>query len=145
MPRDHPRVCGEHCCWFCWAFWSVGSSPRVRGTRALATVGALVSGIIPACAGNTDRRRSMCSVCRDHPRVCGEHRTRSRKLSSRPGSSPRVRGTHFAGRAAANRLGIIPACAGNTLVSFMTIRVKRDHPRVCGEHFMAFRLDVPRR
>ena len=37
-------------------------------------------------------------------------------------------GAHLCG------VGIIPAHAGNTLVSFMTIRVKRDHPRACGEH-----------
>ena len=33
------------------------------------------------------------------------------------------------------KLGIIPACAGNTMRVAIPVRGNRDHPRVCGEHF----------
>ena len=34
----------------------------------------------------------------------------------------------------AAKVGIIPACAGNTLNWDLNIDIARDHPRVCGEH-----------
>ena len=90
--------------------------------------------IIPACAGNTDRRQSVFAAMSDHPRVCGEH-TRSRSsMAVCRGSSPRVRGTRSTAFAeyAGNR--IIPACAGNTAICHRIRREPPDHPRVCGEH-----------
>ena len=50
------------------------------------------------------------------------------------GSSPRVRGTPENRRIHVRRLGIIPACAGNTNARKRWRCVRRDHPRVCGEH-----------
>ena len=55
------------------------------------------------------------------------------------GSSPRVRGTLRGRRAWRPRAGIIPACAGNTLLAYGLISNLEDHPRVCGEH-SAYRL-----
>ena len=71
--RDHPRVCGEHAALNVEALAAAGSSPRVRGT--LPYFGGWVEhhGIIPACAGNTEPRRTQTTRRRDHPRVCGEH------------------------------------------------------------------------
>ena len=31
--------------------------------------------------------------------------------------------------------GIIPACAGNMRLTFLSLEKEGDHPRVCGEHF----------
>ena len=70
---DHPRVCGEHPALFCAMFCTLGSSPRVRGTRDDAVVVLGHDGIIPACAGNTSAYRLVSSATWDHPRVCGEH------------------------------------------------------------------------
>ena len=42
-------------------------------------------------------------------------------------------------------LGIIPAHAGNTPAPHGQHNPRRDHPRTCGEHFIAFRFDVPSR
>ena len=53
IQRDHPRMRGEH---FSMALLSMprkGSSPHARGTHVEGDVGDAVSGIIPACAGNT--------------------------------------------------------------------------------------------
>ena len=137
---DHPRVCGEHCAVsFAWAA-SVGSSPRVRGTQCERQFIAAVLGIIPACAGNTIWLIRAPYTDRDHPRVCGEHYGRYSLPTASVGSSPRVRGTPTAVPTSRRRLGIIPACAGNTLALFVACVLERDHPRVCGEHPPLFHL-----
>ncbi len=73
-----------------------------------------VHGIIPACAGNTIRSTGTPTATRDHPRMRGEHRTESRRAISRPGSSPHARGTRPRRPCRTRPKGIIPACAGNT-------------------------------
>ena len=91
-------------------------------------------GIIPACAGNTARRFTTRRRWRDHPRVCGEHVNELRTSAGSLGSSPRVRGTLRLRPRAPARRGIIPACAGNTILLNLFSFASRDHPRVCGEH-----------
>ena len=50
---DHPRVCGEHKYRDPQQELRLGSSPRVRGTPISCSFVLFLSGIIPACAGNT--------------------------------------------------------------------------------------------
>ena len=50
---DHPRVCGEHGALDRLDERVLGSSPRMRGTLAVAGTSTRVIGIIPAYAGNT--------------------------------------------------------------------------------------------
>ena len=131
---DHPRVCGEHGQWDHVCHNVLGSSPRVRGTL-LAGVQCLANlGIIPACAGNTSKRRGGRFHGWDHPRVCGEHFQEESDRQGREGSSPRVRGTRWWHLQGHVRHGIIPACAGNTTIQHCAFSRSRDHPRVCGEH-----------
>ena len=73
----------------------------------------------------------------DHPRVCGEHAVLCAGVKYYLGSSPRMRGTLIAVCRVAVRNGIIPAYAGNTPDQRRTCHVRRDHPRVCGEHLTA--------
>ena len=140
-----------------------GSSPRVRGTRSLVAIWVEGGGIIPACAGNTRRRTCRRTRRRDHPRVCGEHLTRTFQLMLTVGSSPRVRGTPSKAVSSLSTTGssprvrgtpsgslrllpcrgIIPACAGNTRTCLRTRCIRRDHPRVCGEHLLPMRLFAP--
>ena len=54
---DHPRVCGEHRRLSHSKSQTVGSSPRMRGTRGILSRGSPTRGIIPAYAGNTSRLR----------------------------------------------------------------------------------------
>ena len=131
---DHPRVCGEHPALFCAMFCTLGSSPRVRGTRDDAVVVLGHDGIIPACAGNTSAYRLVSSATWDHPRVCGEHLHDQWIAEKKPGSSPRVRGTRRVRILIGLRTGIIPACAGNTRGHSCRFLYMWDHPRVCGEH-----------
>ena len=115
-PRDHPRVCGEHALAFRGQNVSLGSSPRMRGTRFWRTPAPFHFGIIPAYAGNTRVSIKQSDAISDHPRVCGEH------------SPPMQEIVHT--------IGIIPAYAGNTSTRPRTCSPTGDHPRVCGEHLV---------
>ena len=112
--RDHPRVCGEHYRHAFSGYHNRGSSPRVRGTPSQRHHGRIGEGIIPACAGNTNRHNRACIAGRDHPRVCGEHAMADVTAVCCSGSSPRVRGTPQQAQHGPVHTRIIPACAGNT-------------------------------
>ena len=70
----------------------------------------------------------------DHPRVCGEHEQCAPPVVVLVGSSPRMRGTLRRAFRTFRRLGIIPAYAGNTMMTPRLTTATWDHPRVCGEH-----------
>ena len=133
-PRDHPRVCGEHCHLDDGRPWVRGSSPRMRGTPYWRLRRTGRPGIIPAYAGNTFNLQNGTRYIWDHPRVCGEHEEIGFQIRFLTGSSPRMRGTHNTIRHVDLVNGIIPAYAGNTRVVRSGLRFSRDHPRVCGEH-----------
>ena len=106
----------------------------MRGTRDTPECGIAGTGIIPAYAGNTCQIGVNWPSVRDHPRVCGEHFELLAETGDKLGSSPRMRGTHPTLPVRDNKAGIIPAYAGNTMVSALSSMLIRDHPRVCGEH-----------
>ena len=112
----------------------VGSSPHARGTLRCLWAGSGAIGIIPACAGNTLRLPRSGRPRGDHPRMRGEHVTPRDKAGEPLGSSPHARGTR--GRRIPIRpfIGIIPACAGNTIPCYRFADRNRDHPRMRGEH-----------
>ena len=114
---DHPRMCGEH-------LLRRYDRPRHQG-------------IIPACAGSTRPRCAPCSQSRDHPRMYGEHGAATAGGSGGVGSSPHVRGAPNEQTADGEARGIIPACAGSTVQKVPRANGARDHPRMCGEHWMA--------
>ena len=111
-----------------------GSSPHARGTQEVLAVGAVAFGIIPACAGNTDIVDLLACWRRDHPRMRGEHRSVPPAGVRSSGSSPHARGTQAPAALVAGRVGIIPACAGNTPVIKTGGIWQWDHPRMRGEH-----------
>ena len=111
---DHPRACGEHVVSAISDVVAGGSSPRLRGTPGHTLVGAGEQGIIPALAGNTRQSLQNATACGDHPRACGEHFTFNATIQPLPGSSPRLRGTPHRVGVWHERVGIIPALAGNT-------------------------------
>ena len=113
---------------------NMGSSPHARGTLGAAPVFPSVFGIIPACAGNTRVIRGYRLETGDHPRMRGEHRFTVFMMARWGGSSPHARGTHdFESDGRADR-GIIPACAGNTVMPMARRVADSDHPRMRGEH-----------
>ena len=107
-------MCGEHLVFLYHAAYSVGSSPRVRGTPKRYYWAGIILRFIPACAGNTcwGTTRIRCA----------------------PGSSPRVRGTRPRPHRDGRKRRFIPACAGNTCSCARRLPTCPVHPRVCGEH-----------
>ena len=94
----------------------------------------MTNGIIPACAGSTHYVDYSEFPNRDHPRMCGEHQANHWTRLTLEGSSPHVRGARGEVLSLHGRHGIIPACAGSTIVA-VSLRIRaRDHPRMCGEH-----------
>ena len=90
--------------------------------------------LIPACAGKT----WITGLDRDpnwaHPRVCGENGTPQTGQRVPVGSSPRVRGKRSRPGPSLGNLGLIPACAGKTVMTYAGGAEIRAHPRVCGEN-----------
>ena len=91
-------------------------------------------GITPAYAGNTQTLRRRWNLQRDHPRVCGEHSLIRMLSMILMGSPPRMRGTPQNADEQGEAGGITPAYAGNTAGALSSSSMRRDHPRVCGEH-----------
>ena len=135
--RDHPRMRGEHSLMAAPSAMAAGSSPHARGTQQNILGQFRTAGIIPACAGNTGRcspRRwphgiipacagntmypdRVPSLYGDHPRMRGEHVITGTGTSEYTGSSPHARGTRYMIVVKYRRVGIIPACAGNTFAA----------------------------
>ncbi len=111
-----------------------GSSPRVRGTQCAAARHCLLFRFIPARAGDTEPSDGMPLIRTVHPRACGGHINSPHLFMGFTGSSPRVRGTRR--RALADRAfrRFIPARAGDTCASFMSMYPMPVHPRACGGH-----------
>ena len=127
-------MCGEHTDDDYNGTYSTGSSPHVRGAPRGSGRFGRAGGIIPACAGSTPSPNYPCCSGRDHPRMCGEHAIIKRSTNSDAGSSPHVRGARGRFSRSIPHDGIIPACAGSTMVAGRHSTPSRDHPRMCGEH-----------
>ena len=127
-------MCGEHKAKLSAAVTQLGSSPHVRGARFFLDDDMRFRGIIPACAGSTIISCSTCRRLWDHPRMCGEHSPQRRGARAHRGSSPHVRGAQSAHKRVGQFRGIIPACAGSTIIRNLCNNCTGDHPRMCGEH-----------
>ena len=130
---DHPRVCGEQYASRRQKKPVWGSPPRVRGTANPNCKRARTDGITPACAGNSFCHLRWAYICWDHPRVCGEQLAQLGKMQVILGSPPRVRGTGQILLRHYPKVGITPACAGNSPIPADQLVHAQDHPRVCGE------------
>ena len=130
----HPRACGEHAERSLAQPSAAGSSPRLRGTRALQQPAHFRARFIPAPAGNTDHALSFQNREAVHPRACGEHQGEMVSSASSTGSSPRLRGTPGCRRPAQIWHRFIPAPAGNTHMPGVSTQAHAVHPRACGEH-----------
>ena len=111
-----------------------GSSPLARGTQGGA-VGKVVSfRLIPARAGNTAVHGSQEDPYAAHPRSRGEHSVCNHCILCLCGSSPLARGTLGNNHGGNGSHRLIPARAGNTATSYLTLAVETAHPRSRGEH-----------
>ena len=76
-------------------------------------------------------------MARAHPRSRGEHGGDVPPALGCRGSSPLARGTPFRKLPPERRSGLIPARAGNTLLSTAVLARNTAHPRSRGEHCLA--------
>ena len=108
----HPRVCGGSRREKSPTTQRSGASPRVRGKPPLPYGLQVLTGCIPACAGEARCMSIPMGAGGVHPRVCGG--STNRAFSRRPtrGASPRVRGKRQKQRDFPRHTGCIPACAG---------------------------------
>ena len=131
---DHPRIRGEHSIARAMRCKKLGSSPHPRGTQVRGSREGESIGIIPASAGNTAEEPPFRIYMRDHPRIRGEHTTKSFLAAIYEGSSPHPRGTQRNAVLRRTAGGIIPASAGNTQGFHSLLLHQWDHPRIRGEH-----------
>ena len=131
--QDHPRVCGEKKSGCVPGRGKVGSPPRMRGKALVLCVSSSLPGITPAYAGKSERTNWTTTCRRDHPRVCGEKKSRTIRTKKFTGSPPRMRGKVTFHDLCRSMLGITPAYAGKRTGADRKAPTKEDHPRVCGE------------
>ena len=77
--------------------------------------------------------------------MCGEHSADAAVSDPVGGSSPHVRGAPNVIARVRGCSGIIPACAGSTWFCGDRQRWRRDHPRMCGEHFNQLYMSAQRK
>ena len=94
----------------------LGSPPRMRGKGCRDKVKHCFHGITPAYAGKRAGCLSQCPQGWDHPRVCGEKSSLSRKETTTSGSPPRMRGKEAFPKFLHVLIGITPAYAGKRLL-----------------------------
>ena len=141
---DHPRLRGEHGARGENPSRAVGSSPLARGALGRGLGRSCRVGIIPACAGSTRCHIRPPRAKRDHPRLRGEHAEQQNVGVLVKGSSPLARGALQLRRTRHQPQGIIPACAGSTVLCCNLGGYAQDHPRLRGEHRCAARrLPIP--
>ena len=134
IPRDHPRIRGEHVHPGDEMTVRKGSSPHTRGAPPTDDRNFPNFGIIPAYAGSTCCPGRRGARGTDHPRIRGEHWPTRALASSEIGSSPHTRGAQHLLHQFPDILRIIPAYAGSTLPVELVDSVLEDHPRIRGEH-----------
>ena len=129
---DHLRVCGADFNQMPDNEWDAGSSPRVRSRLGDDLHALMQGGIISACAEQTVPAARRATRGWDHLRVCGADPAIVTGIGHLRGSSPRVRSRRVRPPFRGNDLGIISACAEQTLWQCYVIRSAWDHLRVCG-------------
>ena len=120
-----------------------GSSRHAPGARVWCVGKSLTAGIIPACAGSTAVITEMCDAARDHPGMRREHGSLRFVQLVVWGSSRHAPGARIVEVRPAGRLGIIPPCAGSTIVVIAMQRVHGDHPGMRREHPVTVTLSGP--
>ena len=112
-----------------------GSPPLARGIPVWEADLLFALGITPACAGNTSCSVSPSTNAWDHPRLRGEYSVKLHNEVEITGSPPLARGILIWNQKLSSKLGITPACAGNTLTIPTFKTFPWDHPRLRGEYF----------
>ena len=123
---------------------SWGSSPLTRGKlEGSVEVGGGLR-LIPAHAGKTLPRRSVCAALGAHPRSRGENVSLLPPATALRGSSPLTRGKRETREVDRSLNGLIPAHAGKTVLRRVSRPVSAAHPRSRGENPLTSTARKPR-
>ena len=109
-----------------------GPSPRARGSLRWHGRTRRGHGSIPASAGEPSSRRTAPRASRVHPRERGGALYLTPAWHDAVGPSPRARGSQRRAQEQADRLGSIPASAGEPHTTVSPITRLRVHPRERG-------------
>ena len=130
----HPRSRGENQSVSRRCGPATGSSPLTRGKPISVDEMSGVTGLIPAHAGKTPRRKRFPRVGRAHPRSRGENDHVASPAHYELGSSPLTRGKRPPRPVPAAHGRLIPAHAGKTSTAHARIAAWAAHPRSRGEN-----------
>ena len=138
--QDHPRIRGTNQLPFRSRLKRPGSSPHTRDKLADLNACTKKDRIIPAYAGQMLKSLRISSGLEDHPRIRGTNLFPAPKVTSTTGSSPHTRDkcTWQEERGALCR--IIPAYAGQILISMKGQSQREDHPRIRGTNACFYRV-----
>ena len=128
----HPRACGGNGRGTPAAGGCRGASPRLRGKLHHPLGRGGRRGCIPAPAGETGCPAGSAGGWGVHPRACGGNVKTAARGTRIDGASPRLRGKRDGGIYERDRLGCIPAPAGETKSWLTCGRRAGVHPRACG-------------
>ena len=132
--KDHPRLCGDHMYTTRYIRRREGSPPLMRGPPGAGITSGKRARITPAYAGTTLLTKGIYLHMKDHPRLCGDHLNYHFRFQKMEGSPPLMRGPPVIDGENSTQEGITPAYAGTTWLSLSSDRLRRDHPRLCGDH-----------
>ena len=135
--KDHPRGCGDKPDAFVLHYHLGGSPPRMRGQESRTVTSRVIQRITPADAGTSLDPRIRLYSPEDHPRGCGDKNYFSINFYWFIGSPPRMRGQVIPPGLSLSRCWITPADAGTSCHNQATVTFLGDHPRGCGDKFVA--------
>ena len=115
MKWDHPRTCGEKRFNRDQTILTTGSPPHMRGKDAFISPYGDIPGITPAHAGKRSVNLPFFGQQKDHPRTCGEKKSRFERHTREWGSPPHMRGKEVRRLFCDPPRGITPAHAGKRL------------------------------
>jgi len=113
-------------------FSTRGLSPHARGKPQSAKEPLLITGSIPACAGETRKGQLSIPSTRVYPRMRGGNQGVTLGLQYLDGLSPHARGKQIYNSQWQPFCGSIPACAGETISAFSDPTQKMVYPRMRG-------------
>ncbi len=132
LPRVYPRACGGTKAFSPLTTCISGLSPRMRGNRVLEGCRTQGKGSIPAHAGEPWKPAGNASGPTVYPRACGGTNLLRPGQSSATGLSPRMRGNHLIHAPVDQRVGSIPAHAGEPSNCRPVYNFVGVYPRACG-------------
>ena len=122
---------------------ATGLSPRGRGSPDSDEIWSVLSGSIPAWAGEPQGRRQWMISRRVYPRVGGGAKMDGINAVRRTGLSPRGRGSLSSMPGVISSTGSIPAWAGEPLAASNPACGTRVYPRVGGGAWQAMTDSLP--